>query len=66
MYVRNILAISPFPVRVLNRHKGIIRLDGLRGKNFVPLDDDRDVFIEHPWCYWALYIHFAFTTQQPP
>ena len=33
---------------VPGRHKGIARLDGLRGKNFVHLDDDRYVFIEHP------------------
>lgn len=36
MYVWNSSAIPPFPVRVPGRHKGIIRLDGLRGKNSVP------------------------------
>lgn len=55
-YLWTVSAISPFPMR--GRHKGFIRLDGLRGKNLVPLDDDRSVSVEHPWCH-SLCIYYS-------
>lgn len=69
-HVWNIPATSSFPLWGLGRHKVIMRPEGLRGKNLVPLDDDGvgGVFIKHSysWCHWAPYVHYPLTPHNYP